>query len=44
MGLRVFLFMFGMIGFDYGFGFDKLGVRIFSNLGDFNIVFGFELE
>ncbi len=46
VGLRVFLPMFGLLGFDYGFGFDK-------NLGDnaswtdystFNIILGFEPE
>lgn len=44
MGLRVFLPMFGTIGFDYGIGFDKSGERSFSNLGDFNIILGFEPE
>ncbi len=44
MGLRVFLPMFGTIGFDYGLGFDKPGERSFSNLGDFNIILGFEPE
>lgn len=44
MGLRVFLPMFGTIGFDYGIGFDKPGERSFSNLGDFNIILGFEPE
>lgn len=44
MGLRVFLPMFGTIGFDYGLGFDKPGARTLNNLGDFNIVLGFEPE
>lgn len=46
MGLRVFLPMFGTLGFDYGIGFDK---TISNNpnpsiwdLGRFNIVLGFE--
>ncbi len=36
-GLRVFLPMFGLLGFDYGWGFDKT-----ENFGQFNIVLGFE--
>ena len=44
LGLRVFLPMFGVLGFDYGIGFDKAGERTLSNLGDFNIVLGFEPE
>jgi len=48
MGLRVFLPMFGTLGFDYGIGFDKYldpgTPRNFKNLGDFNIVLGFEPE
>jgi outer membrane protein insertion porin family len=43
IGVRVFLPMFGMLGFDYGIGFDKEG-RGLSELGDFNIVLGFEPE
>jgi outer membrane protein insertion porin family len=43
-GLRVFLPMFGTLGFDYGIGFDKRGERSLSNLGDFNIILGFEPE
>ena len=44
MGLRVFLPMFGTLGFDYGIGFDKPGVtgRKLSNYARFNIVLGFE--
>lgn len=40
-GLRVFLPMFGLLGFDYGFGIDK---EINSNqgYGKFNIILGFE--
>lgn len=51
-GIRVFLPMFGMLGFDYGLGFDKIGTNglvngeepSFSNLGQFNIILGFEPE
>lgn len=43
LGLRVFLPMFGTLGFDYGIGFDKDGDNL-SDLGDFNIVLGFEPE
>lgn len=46
-GMRVFLPMFGMLGFDYGIGFDKVrepGARGLKGLGDFNIVLGFEPE
>jgi outer membrane protein insertion porin family len=45
MGLRVFLPMFGTLGFDYGIGFDKpeyYGSNKISNYGRFNIVLGFE--
>lgn len=47
MGLRVFLPMFGTLGFDYGFGFDKpsllaSGARKWTEYGRFNIVLGFE--
>ena len=44
IGVRVFLPMFGTLGFDYGIGFDKPGVRSLENLGDFNIILGFEPE
>ena len=48
MGIRVFLPMFGTLGFDYGLGFDKQvsgeGGTIFSNYGRFNIILGFEPE
>ena len=44
LGLRVFLPMFGTLGFDYGIGLDKLGERSLQNLGDFNIILGFEPE
>ncbi len=42
-GMRVFLPMFGTLGFDYGIGFDKARTgRGLKGLGDFNIVLGFE--
>ena len=47
MGLRVFLPMFGTLGFDYGIGFDKpdvdvkLGKKI-TDYGRFSIILGFE--
>ncbi|MEO7174326.1 MAG: outer membrane protein assembly factor BamA [Saprospiraceae bacterium] len=44
MGLRVFLPMFGTLGFDYGFGFDKLGATKLGEYGKFSIVLGFEPE
>ena len=44
LGLRVFLPMFGTLGFDYGIGLDKPGARSLQNLGDFNIILGFEPE
>jgi len=50
-GLRVFLPMFGTLGFDYGLGFDKTliqqgggGGSIFERFGAFNIILGFEPE
>ncbi len=45
LGLRVFLPMFGTLGFDYGVGFDKpefFGSRKLSNFAKFNIILGFE--
>ncbi len=54
LGLRVFLPMFGILGFDYGIGFDKTTVdpatgvttplKGWSNLAKFNIILGFEPE
>lgn len=44
-GVRVFLPMFGTLGFDYGIGFDKPhlnGSTNFTDYGAFNIVLGFE--
>lgn len=43
VGLRVFLPMFGTLGFDYGLGFDK-EITADKKLGTFNIVLGFEPE
>ncbi|MCH2046218.1 MAG: BamA/TamA family outer membrane protein, partial [Saprospiraceae bacterium] len=45
LGVRVYLPMFGTLGFDYGIGFDKPhlnGSRKFTDYGAFNIVLGFE--
>ncbi len=46
VGLRVFLPMFGLMGFDYGFGFDKDldATSTFRDYGQFNIILGFEPE
>lgn len=44
MGLRVFLPMFGLLGFDYGFGLDKNlrpGSK-WTEYGQFNFIIGFE--
>ncbi len=48
LGVRVFLPMFGTLGFDYGIGFDKddtvpAGAK-WSEYGRFNIILGFEPE
>ena len=44
-GARVFLPMFGLLGFDYGWGFDKdPNARNFEGFGQFNIILGFEPE
>lgn len=46
VGARVFLPMFGLLGFDYGFGFDKdlpAGSKL-TDYGTFNIILGFEPE
>jgi outer membrane protein insertion porin family len=40
-GMRVFLPMFGLLGFDYGFGIDK-ELTGNNGYGKFNIVLGFE--
>ncbi|WP_116125358.1 outer membrane protein assembly factor BamA [Lewinella sp. IMCC34183] len=45
LGARVFLPMFGTLGFDWGYGFDKDKARAENgNLSTFNIVLGFEPE
>ncbi len=47
MGVRVFLPMFGILGFDYGIGFDKTNVpenATWTDYGRFNIILGFEPE
>jgi outer membrane protein insertion porin family len=44
-GVRVFLPMFGLLGFDYGIGWDRApkgGNNIFSKYGEFRIILGFE--
>jgi outer membrane protein insertion porin family len=46
VGARVFLPMFGLLGFDYGIGFDKnlpAGSKL-TDYGTFNIILGFEPE
>ena len=44
-GVRVFLPMFGLLGFDYGWGFDKSAVQVANNgFAKFSIVLGFEPE
>ena len=50
-GVRVFLPMFGLLGFDYGFGWDRskfgltpTGSNIFSKYGQFRIILGKEPE
>ena len=46
-GLRLFLPMFGLLGFDYGIGFDNgntIGNNIFEKYGKFRIILGFEPE
>jgi len=46
-GLRLFLPMFGTLGFDYGFGFDKNFATPSKNLfdyGRFSLILGFEPE
>jgi len=46
-GVRVYLPMFGLLGFDYGIGFDNTpntGTNIFSKYGRFRVILGFEPE
>lgn len=46
LGLRVFLPMFGILGFDYGFGFDKTQLiqndSKWTQFGKFSFILGFE--
>jgi len=47
MGVRIFLPMFGLLGFDYGFGFDKPNVlenpsSKWQDFGKVSIILGFE--
>jgi outer membrane protein insertion porin family len=43
LGLRVFLPMFGLLGFDYGIGFDRTNLETnLKDRGTFNIILGFE--
>lgn len=50
LGLRIFLPMFGTLGFDYGVGFDKNVAKdsnawkYISNRGRFNVILGLEPE
>lgn len=43
-GVRVFLPMFGLLGFDYGWGFDKQIRGTDGGFGKFSIILGFEPE
>ena len=43
LGLRIFLPMFGLLGLDYGLGFDK-GENNFKGMGKFTFMLGFEPE
>lgn len=46
-GVRIFLPMFGLLGFDYGIGFDEVkgnGNNLFTKYGKFRIILGFEPE
>ena len=44
LGLRAQIPMIGIIGFDYGLGFDKTGPKTFQNFGKLSLIFGFEPE
>ena len=47
LGIRVFLPMFGLLGVDYGLGFDKvsdISHAKLSDVGKFSIILGFEPE
>jgi outer membrane protein insertion porin family len=39
-GVRIFLPMFGMIGLDYGYGFDQVPFRAGANGGQFHFLLG----
>jgi outer membrane protein insertion porin family len=39
-GVRIFLPMFGMIGLDYGYGFDDVPFRPGVNRGNFHFLLG----
>ena len=48
VGVRIFLPMFGLLGFDYGFGFDKpdlisVGAK-WTDFAKFSVILGFEPE
>lgn len=43
LGVRVYLPMFGLLGLDYGIGFDKLGPGVkFGSAGKFTFMLGYE--
>jgi len=46
VGVRIFLPMFGLLGFDYGFGLDKPWLtdinEPFKSYGRFSLILGFE--
>ena len=44
LGLRAQIPMIGIIGFDYGLGFDKTGPSTIQNFGKLSLIFGFEPE
>ena len=45
VGMRFFLPMFGLLGFDYGIGIDRIGPNTnFSGAGRFTFMLGFEPE
>lgn len=44
LGLRAQIPMLGLVGFDYGIGFDKDGPKTLKNFGQFSLIFGFEPE
>ena len=46
IGLRAYLPMFGLLGFDYGFGLDKglADDAAWTDYGKFSVILGFEPE